>query len=115
MEAPARALVAPSVVLTAGHCVAGFSSFRVSCPYLNQESPGSGEVHPNYKVGPSGSICQRVIPASPSTSRNRCASGPNVPMPPGQGSDVGWSRMPAERGKRMATQVEGCGAALRIP
>ncbi len=50
------AVIAPSVVLTAGHCTSGFSHFQVTCPYLHQQSSGSGITHPDYHVGPSGSV-----------------------------------------------------------
>lgn len=50
------ALIAPSLVLTAGHCTSGFPKFQVICPYLHQSSYGTGITHPNYRVGAGGSI-----------------------------------------------------------
>jgi V8-like Glu-specific endopeptidase len=44
-------LIAPNVVLTAGHCVHGVSSWRVNCPYSRDTATvtGSmGEAAPNY-------------------------------------------------------------------
>ncbi len=45
------ALIAPAVVLTAGHCTYGFSHFKVTCPYLSGSATGTGETHPNYHPG----------------------------------------------------------------
>ncbi len=44
-------LIAPNVVLTAGHCVAGHSSWSVRCPYSRDTATvtaSRGEVPPNY-------------------------------------------------------------------
>ena len=51
-------------------------------------------------VGPRGNTCQTVWPAAASRSTNRVADRPRSPIPYGPGSEVGWSRMPLERGKR---------------
>src|SRR5262245_20380354 len=48
-------------------------------------------------VGPSGSTCHRDMPPARSQSRNANAPGPRSPIPNRDGSDVGCSRMPAER------------------
>lgn len=50
------ALIAPAVVLTAGHCVAEGRGFQVECPFLGQGSRGSGEVIPTYRSGPNGAL-----------------------------------------------------------
>lgn len=43
------ALIAPRVVLTAGHCLSGYNDFHVTCPYLGvADVDSSGEPHPEY-------------------------------------------------------------------
>lgn len=49
-------LIAPAVVLTAGHCLAEGAGFRVNCPFLGQDSSGKGEAAPTYRPGPSGTL-----------------------------------------------------------
>src|SRR5687768_2204446 len=52
-------------------------------------------------VGFSGSTCQYDCPACTSQSTNLYASRPRSPMPCPPGKDVGWRRMPEDRGNAM--------------
>jgi hypothetical protein len=45
---------------------------------------------------------------------NSYAAGPKSPMPPREGSEVGWRRMPAERGKDMQPSTDA-GQAVPPP
>lgn len=50
------ALIAPGVVLTAGHCVYTNNAAHVICPFVNQDARGRGVPHPTYHPGVNGSV-----------------------------------------------------------
>ena len=79
----------------------------------NAEAARYGE--PNSSGGPSGSICHHDWPAAASQSTKRYASSPSRPP----GSEVGWSRIPDERGSCtvpiLAQIVETLDADVPLP
>src|SRR5579863_5996261 len=54
-----------------------------------------------FAGGPKGKTCHRPWRADARKSRNSWAAGPKSPMPPLEGREVGWSRMPVKRGNDM--------------
>src|SRR5207245_8234464 len=58
---------------------------------------------PNSSGGPSGSTCHQDWPAASSQSTNRYALSSRQPP----GSDVGWRKIPAERGRCTAPRLLG--------